>query len=133
MDFAKTIKPEHLFRDQLLQVMIDNNASDMYITVDAYPTMKISGEMTSIDEGMQELSWKDTLEFAQSLIEEKQHDRLVAEKNLDFGFGYAGARFRGNISFQMGKYMIVIRLLNAEIPDIDSLGLSDVYKDVTKR
>lgn len=126
------MKPEHTLRDQLLQVMIDNKGSDMYITKWTHPWIKISGEITSIDQDMSELSWKDTLEFTQSLIDEKQHDKLIKEKNLDFSFSYAGARFRWNISFQMGNYMVVIRLLNAEIPDIDSLGLTDIYKNVTK-
>jgi twitching motility protein PilT len=126
------IKSEYTLRDQLLQVMIDNKGSDMYITVGAYPAIKIAGEITSIDEDMQELSWKDTLEFSQSLIDEKQHDKLLKSKNLDFSFSYAWARFRWNISFQMWNYMVVIRLLNDEIPNIDILGLTDVYKDVTK-
>jgi hypothetical protein len=43
---------------------------------------------------MQEMSWKDTLEFAQSLIDDTQHERLLNEKNLDFSFSFAGARFR---------------------------------------
>lgn len=127
------IKTEHAMRDQLLQVMIDNRGSDMFITVGTYPAIKISGEITSIDQDVEAFTWKDTFEFAQSLIDEKQHDRLQKEKNLDFSFSYAGARFRGNISFQMGNYMIVVRLLNAEVPDIESLGLTDVYKEVTKR
>lgn len=126
------IKPEHQLRDQLLQVMIDNRGSDMFITVGAYPAIKISWEITSIDDDMEVLTWKDVLEFSQSLIDEKQHDKLLKEKNLDFSFWFAGARFRGNLSFQAGNYMIVIRLLNAEIPDIDNLGLTDIYKDITK-
>jgi twitching motility protein PilT len=112
--------------------MIDNKGSDMYITTGTYPWIQIAGEITSIDEDIQELSCKDTLEFAQSLITEKQHDKLLEEKNLDFSFSYSGARFRWNISFQMSNYMIVIRLLNAETPNINSLGLTEVYKDVTK-
>ena len=126
------IKSDHMLRDQLLQVMIDNSWSDMFITVWTYPAIKIAGEITSINEDIDELSWKDTLEFAQSLIDEKQHDKLQKEKNLDFSFSYAWARFRWNVSFQTGNYMIVVRLLNAETPDIDSLGLTDIYKDVTK-
>ncbi len=126
------IKPNHPLRDQLLQVMIDNKWSDMYITVGTYPAIKIAGEITSIDDEIEVLTWKDTFEFSQSLIDEKQHVRLEKEKNLDFSFSFAGARFRGNISFQTGNYMVVIRLLNAEIPNIDNLGLTDVYKDVTK-
>lgn len=126
------IKSDHQVRDQLLQVMIDNKGSDMFITVWAYPAIKISGEITSIDEGMPLFSYKDTLEFAQSLISETKHTRLIEEQNLDFSFGFAWARFRWNVSFQMGNYMIVIRLLSSEIPNIESLGLSDIYKDVTK-
>lgn len=126
------IKTEHIMRDQLLQVMIDNKGSDMFITVGTYPAIKISGEITSIDDGIEEFTWKDTLEFAQSLIDERQHDKLQKEKNLDFSFSYAGARFRWNVSFQMGNYMVVVRLLNAEVPDIETLGLTDVYSDVTK-
>lgn len=128
----KVIKSEHSMRDQLLQVMIDNKGSDMFITVGTHPAIKIAGEITSIDDGISEFTWKDTFEFSQSIIDEKQHEKLVKEKNLDFSFSYAGARFRWNISFQMWNYMVVVRLLNAEIPDIDSLGLTEIYKNVTK-
>ena len=121
-----------MMRDQLLQVMIDNSGSDMFITAWTYPAIKIAGEITSIDQDIDEFTWKDTLEFAQSLIDERQHTRLQAEKNLDFSFSFAGARFRGNVSFQMWSYMVVVRLLSAEIPDIESLWLTDVYKDVTR-
>lgn len=88
------IKEEHPLRDQLLQVMIDNIGSDMYITVGTFPAIKIAGEITSIDDQLEIFSWKDTFEFAQSLIDEKQHEKLLREKNLDFSFSYDGARFR---------------------------------------
>lgn len=126
------VRPEYTMRDQLLQVMIDNKGSDMYLTVGAHPAIKIAWEITSIDEDMSELSYKDTLEFSESIVDSDQFMKLQQDKNLDFSFSFAGARFRWNLSFQMGNYMIVIRLLNAEIPNIDSLGLTDIYKDVTK-
>lgn len=128
----KVIKSEHSMRDQLLQVMIDNKGSDMFITVWTFPAIKIAWEITSIDDGISEFTWKDTFEFAQSIIDEDQHNKLLDEKNLDFSFSYAGARFRGNVSFQMWNYMVVVRLLNAEIPDIHTLWLTDIYQDVTK-
>ena len=126
------IRAEHPIRDQLLQVMIDNKGSDMYITVGTHAAIKIAGEITSIDQDMDAFTWQDTFEFTESLIDEQQHEKLKTEQNLDFSFSYAGARFRGNISFQMSSYMIVVRLLNAHIPDIETLWLTDIYKDVTK-
>ena len=127
-----TIKPEHIMRDQLLQVMIDNKWSDMYITVWVHPSIKISWEITPIDEGIDIFQSHDTKEFAQSLLTPEQFEKLERDKNLDFSFGYFGARFRGNVSFQMSSYMVVIRLLSSEIPDIESLWLTDTYKEVTK-
>ena len=127
------IRPEHILRDQLLQVIIDNRGSDLFLTVGTFPAIKIAGEISSINQDIEILTYKDTREFAESLISEKQHEKLVREQNLDFSFSFNQARFRGNISFQMNAYMIVIRLLNAEIPDIDSLGLTDIYREVTLR
>lgn len=126
------IKPEYVIRDQLLQVMIDAEASDMYVTVWAYPAVKIWGQIVDIDDGIEILEWKDTMEFTQSLITEKQHNELIKKKNLDFAFSFWGRRLRCNISFQMGNYMVVLRLLNAYIPNLEELGLTDIYKEVTK-
>ncbi len=132
MSNSDIIKKDHEVKDQLLQVMIDNEWSDMYITVWTYPWIKIWGEIMRIDEWIDKLKWKDTMEFAQSLITEEQHDKLVKEKNLDFSFSHWPRRFRGNISFQMSNYMIVLRLLSAKIPNIDDFNLPDIYKNVCK-
>lgn len=127
-----TIKPNYMLRDQLLQVMIDNEWSDMYITVWTYPAIKIWWDMVKIDEWLNILSWKDTMEFTQSIIDEKQHDFLIQNKNLDFAFSFSRRRFRVNVSFQMWNYMVVIRLLWNKIPTIDDLWLPSIYKDITK-
>lgn len=126
------IKPEFPLKDQLLHVMIDNEWSDLYISVWAHPWIKIHWELVSIDEDMDPLTPKDTLEFAQSLITPSQHENLLKTQNLDFAFSFSGRRFRCNVSFQMGTYMVVTRLLSSKIPHIDDLWLPDIYKEVTK-
>lgn len=126
------IKSEYALRDRLLQVMIDNEWSDMYITEWTYPAIKIWWEIVKIDEWMEKLTWKDTMEFAQSIITEKQHEYLIRDKNLDFAFSFNSRRFRVNISFQMSKYMVVIRLLWNKIPTLEDLNLPDIYRDITK-
>ena len=128
----KVINPDYLLKDQLLQLMIDNEWSDMYITVWSYPAIKIWWDILRIDDWIEKFDWKDTLEFAQSLINEDQHDRLVENKNLDFSFSFAERRFRCNISFQMWNYMIVLRLLTSNIPSLEELWLNETYQDITK-
>lgn len=127
-----TIKENYLLRDQLLQVMVDNEWTDMYITVWTYPSIKIAWEIVKIDEWIEKFEWKDTMEFTQSIITEKQHDYLVKNKNLDFAFTFSSRRFRVNVSFQMWNYMVVIRLLWNKIPTLESLWLPAVYREVTQ-
>lgn len=129
----QVIKPEHIVRDQLLQIMIDSEGTDMYITVWTYPAIKIWWEIIRIDDGLNAFTWKDTFEFAQSIITEEQHNALMNSKNLDFSFSFSNRRFRANISFQLSNYMVVLRLLTSDIPNIDKLWLSDTYKEVTKK
>jgi len=126
------IKEEHAIRDQLIQVMIDNEWSDMYITVWTFPAIKIWWEILRIDEWIPILTKEDTFEFAKSIINEHQHNALLTEKNLDFSFTFYNRRFRWNVSFQMWCYMVVLRLLNPYIPSVDDLWLTDIYKDITK-
>ncbi len=128
----KVIKEDHLIKDQLLQVMIDNEWSDMYITVWTYPAIKIWWEIVRIDDGVEKFSAKDTLAFAESIITKEQLQSLDETKNLDFSFSFSDRRFRCNVSYQMWHYMIVLRLLTADIPKIEDLWLPQIYKDVTK-
>ncbi|PJC57044.1 type IV pili twitching motility protein PilT [Candidatus Gracilibacteria bacterium CG_4_9_14_0_2_um_filter_38_7] len=71
-------------------------------------------------------------DFAQSLITNDQHEKLLETKNLDFSFQFQDSRFRGNISFQNGYYMTVLRLLSQNIPSVKDLHLPLIYQDITK-
>ena len=128
----KFIKEDHLIKDQLLQVMIDNEWSDMYITVWSYPGIKIWWDIVMIDDWMEKFTSEDTLDFTKSIVNKNQLENLDKTKNLDFSFFHENRRFRCNISFQMGNYMVVLRLLTWVIPNITDLWLPDVYKNVTK-
>lgn len=127
-----SIREQYILRDQLLQVMIDNEWSDMYITVGTYPSIKIWWDIVKIDEWIEKISPESAQEFAESIITERQHQSLLKDKNLDFAFSFSGRRFRVNVSFQMGNYMIVIRLLGNKIPSVEDLNLPSIYKDITK-
>lgn len=123
---------ENKIKDQLLQVMIDNEWSDIYITVGTFPWIKISGEILRVDEEIEKFTPKDTQDFAESLITHEQRDILLKTRNLDFSFSFGTRRFRGNVSFQLWNYMVVLRLLSAKIPSLEELQLPDIYSDVCK-
>lgn len=127
-----TINENYPFRDQLLQVMIDNEWSDMYITAWTFPAIKIWWEIVKINEWIEKFEWVETQNFAYSIITQKQHEDLLRTKNLDFAFTFSARRFRANVSFQQWKYMTVIRLLWNKIPSLWDLKLPDVYREITK-
>lgn len=127
-----SIIKDYLLRDQLLQVMIDNKWSDMYITAEKHPAIKIWWEIVLIDEWIEKLTSDDTENFANSLMTPIQRDSLMEEKNLDFAFEFSWTRFRWNISFQMWNHMIVLRRLSEKIPSLDDLKLPEIYKEITK-
>ena len=133
VNFLKVMKEDYIVKDQLLQVMIDNEWSDMYITVWAFPWIKIAWNIVRINEWIEKFTEQDTYDFAKSIITEEQHNQLLKTRNLDFSFSFNDRRFRTNVSFQMWKYMVVLRLLTAKIPNIDDLGLPEIYKDVCKK
>jgi Tfp pilus assembly ATPase PilU len=89
-----TLMPNYPIRDALLQIMIDNKGSDLYHTVNVYPAIKVSGEITLISEGVEKVTKEDAENFAKSLITQEQYDKLMHEKNLDFSFGINNSRFR---------------------------------------
>ncbi len=128
----ETIVQENILKDQLLQVMIDNEWSDMYITVGTYPAIKIWWEIVKIDDWVEKFTPEMSQDFALSIINQDELEVLEKTKNYDFSFSYSGRRFRVNISYQLWNFMTVMRLLSSNIPDIDNLWLSDIYKDVTK-
>ena len=119
-------------RDGLLGVIIDNKGSDFYYTVGTYPAIKISGEIILVNEDVEIITPVAARDFAQSLITEDQHNKLLEMKNLDFSFQFQDSRFRGNISFQNGCYMTVLRLLSQNIPSVKDLNLPIIYQDITK-
>lgn len=123
---------EYPERDALLGVIIDNKGSDFYYTVGTYPAIKISGEIILVNEGIDIITPVNARDLAQSLITNEQHEKLLTTKNLDFSFQFQDSRFRGNISFQNGYYMTVLRLLSQNIPSIEDLHLPLIYKDITK-
>lgn len=92
----------------LLEEMIERGASDLHITAGECAKMRIDGEITSSRNSSQ-LSPKDTLQVAYSVLTEQQKKRFEMEDELDFSFGIQNlARFRGNCFKQRGCVVDVI-------------------------
>ncbi len=122
------------YMHNLLRGMLDKKASDLFISADFPPAMKIDGKMTPVTQ--QRLTGEFTKAFADALMNEKQRAEFITEKECNFAiFPKEIGRFRVNVFMQQEKVGMVLRTITTKIPNIADLGLPEVLKDVmmTKR
>ncbi len=122
------------FINDLLKLLISRKGSDLFLTAEFPPAMKIDGKVTKVSP--QPLTGQHTQSLARSIMNDKQAAEFERTKECNFAIAPAGVgRFRCNAFVQMGRVGLVLRVIPAEIPTIDKLGLPPVLKDIamTKR
>lgn len=113
---------------RLLRITAEKGASDLHLLVPAVPTLRLNGELVSI-ENEPPLAPKDTLKAFESITTEKERERFYNELELDFAYSLPGiARFRVNIALQRGSISLSLRCVPVEVPTIEQYGLPDVCK-----
>ena len=107
----------------LLEEMVSRNASDLHIVAGERPKLRVDGDITNSSVDF-EMTPKDTLQVAYSVLTEQQKKRFELEDELDFSFGIQNlARFRGNVFKQRGCVSMVVRQIPFAIKTFDQLGL----------
>ena len=122
------------FINDLLKLMVSRNGSDLFITGDFPPAIKVDGRITKVSP--QPLTAGHTLALARSIMNDKQAAEFERTKECNFAISPpAIGRFRVNAFVQQGKIGMVLRVIPQVLPTIDGLGLPQVLKDVvmTKR
>ncbi|HXI35234.1 MAG TPA: type IV pilus twitching motility protein PilT [Gemmatimonadales bacterium] len=110
----------------LLEEMIEKDASDLHIVAGERPKLRVDGDIISATSDEQ-LTPKDTLSLAYSVLTENQKKRFETENELDFSFGIQNlARFRGNVFKQRGCVSVVIRQIPFNVKTFNDLGLPAV-------
>ena len=116
-------KPQGINLRALLEEMVSRNASDLHIVAGERPKLRVDGDITnsSVDH---EMTAKDTLQIAYSVLTEQQKKRFELDDELDFSFGIQNlARFRGNCFKQRGCVSMVVRQIPHTIKTFEQLGL----------
>ncbi len=122
------------YLNSLLKAMLAKKASDLFISNDFPPSMKIDGKMTAVTQ--QRLNPVQTRALALAAMNEKQRTEFEVEKECNFAINPEGiGRFRVNIYLQQGCVGMVLRTITTQIPKFEDLRLPPVLKDValTKR
>jgi len=122
------------FINDLLKLMVSRNGSDLFLTAEFPPAIKVDGKITKVSP--QPLTGVHTQALARSIMSDKQAAEFERTKECNFAIAPGGiGRFRVNALVQMGKVGLVLRTIPNTIPTIDGLGLPQIIKDIamTKR
>ena len=113
----------------LLKTMVEQDASDLHITVGVSPVFRIQGKMVRVK--VDPLASQDTKELCYSVLTDAQKAEFEKKFELDFSFGIKDfARFRGNLFYQRGGVAGVFRRIPFHIPDFDTLRLPPVLRKI---
>ena len=125
MDSGQSTK----FMYDLLRLMLSKKGSDLFITAEFPPAMKLDGKMTPVMD--QKLTGQHTADLVRAMMNDKQAAEFEATKECNFAISPAGiGRFRVNCFVQQGKIGMVLRTITTTIPKFEDLGLPPVLKDV---
>jgi len=117
------------FMLDLLKLMLQKKASDLFITVGFPPAMKVDGKVTPVSK--QALTPDNAKSMVYAIMNDRQLKEFEATKECNFAVSPPGiGRFRCNAFVQQGHPGLVMRTINTEIPNLDELGLPEVLKDV---
>ncbi len=116
------------FKDYL-RILVNNDGSDLYLTVDAPPCAKFQGKLKPLEE--KKLTKSYLKDVANSLMDEEQQAFFEKSPEMNLAISEEGiGRFRINIFQQRNCVAMVIRNIKVEIPHIDNLGLPPVLQKV---
>ena len=112
-----------------LKVLAEKDGSDLYLSTGALPSAKFNGVMTPLSKKAAPPGWVRSL--AMEIMSEEQQAEFETKPEMNLAISESGVgRFRVNIFKQRNEMSMVIRYINAQIPNIDDLGLPAVLKEV---
>jgi twitching motility protein PilU len=117
------------FVHDLLKLMLARKGSDLFLTADFPPAIKVDGKVTKVSP--QPLTPQHTVELARAIMNDKQATDFEKTKECNFAISPKGlGRFRVNAFIQQGRVGLVLRVIPAEVPTIEGMGLPPILKDI---
>jgi len=116
----------------LLKKMLEMNGSDLHISTNSPPQVRVHGHLQPLDMPM--LTPSETKQLAYSVLTDAQKHRFEEHLELDFSFGLKGlARFRGNLFNQRGATGAVFRVIPFEIKSFQQLNLPAIVAKLCEK
>ena len=111
----------------LLNMMVKQSASDLYLTTGAHATLKVRGQLRRISRDPMKPG--TIRQLAEEILTATEIESFFTDRELNKGFSLKGiGRFRMNFYFQRGEVSMVIRHIRSDIRTPEELKLPEVLK-----
>jgi twitching motility protein PilT len=118
--------------NDLLDLVVEQNASDLHLQVGQPPTLRLSGSMTPIDG--ENLTPADTEQLMLSITPDTHISNVKPNGGADFGFAFGEkARFRVSVLKAKGNYGLVLRQIPYKMFGLRDIGLPDKIRELLYR
>lgn len=115
---------EKLTMADLFELAIDNKASDIHLTVDEPPCLRVDGSIVKVE--YKELEAESLKEMLFSIMNKEQIEEYENNWEYDFSYAYAEkARFRVNVFNQNRGIAAVLRLIPSKILTLEDLSIDN--------
>lgn len=116
----------------LLKTMVDKGASDLHITTNTPPQLRIDGRLVPLK--TPPLSPVESKQLCYSVLTDQQKLEFEQENEIDLSFGVKGlARFRANIFLQRGAVAAAFRQIPFQVKSFTELGLPPILAEVARK
>ncbi len=117
---------------QLLTFMTSQKGSDLHLSADAVPRIRIHGELKPLS--MPPMTQEEATTLIYSILSEEHQKRLEKNKDLDCSYEIPGvSRFRVNVCYQRGRIRITVRTIPTEIKSFIDLGMpSGIFEKICR-
>lgn len=116
--------------DKLLQLMVQKNGSDLFITADVPPSMKVNGTIMPVTKS--NLTPEQSMQLVKSIMSPAQIKEFETTKECQFAISDKGqtARFRVSAFVQRDCAGMILRKIETTIPTTDDLNLPNILNEI---
>ena len=116
----------------LLDLVLEEGASDLHLPCFSPPTLRLHGELTPLD--VPPMQPEDTEYLMKSITSEANQQKLQQDGTVDFGFAFGDkARFRVSAFRARGNIALVLRTISNNLLTLEQIGLPMACKDILFR
>lgn len=131
-DLCNRVQGKKMLFNQLLEIAVKTNASDLHLKVGSPPLLRIYGDLMPMT-GVDSLTPEITKEMAMKILTQDQKEKFAENLGIDLSYEIPGlARFRTHVFQQKEVIGIVSRIIPLDIPPVEELNLPPIYKDLCK-